>query len=552
MSGGNCPETPRQKMISMMYLFLTAMLAVNVSSTVLNGFTLVDESLRSNNEIFKENNNELYSKIKFERDKNETKFGAVYDQSIEIHKRADELFALIDSAKWRLAVVTDGEGANPYDLKAKDNVDAGFEALVFKMVGNKNPSRAEIIKQELNDYRDFLLNEIIQDTVTFSGLSHSIMKSLDTSDPVYEKTAEGKKDPHEEKNLKWEEVMFTGVPVGAVMALMSKLQTDIRNTESMALTHLMSQATASDFKVNDIKAHIIPSSSYLVKGSTLNATALLAATDSTKRPGYEVFIDGNPVDVDQHGAFEYATSQTGIFEITGNIVTEDENGNPNYHAFEPKNFEVVEPFATVSATRMNVLYAGVENPMSISVPGFSAKDIKPSLSDGSPLIPNGSGYIAKPKTPGKDVNVVVNAMIGGELTTVGKYLFRVKSLPPPTAFVQYPKETKDANGNTVIVKEDFPSGRLKKKDLLDAYGIVAKLQDSDFEVSYRITGFDMTFYDAMGNASTARSTNSKFTDEQKNKIKSLARGKQFFISNVRAIGPDGLSKRLPPIDITLN
>lgn len=547
MSGGNCPETPRQKMISMMYLFLTAMLAVNVSSTVLDSFEKVDISLRNNNEIISNNNKSAYSKLETEYNKNNVKFGDAFAKSEMIKATADSLFNKIEGYKWKIARKNDGEEGDPYHLISKDNVDVGHEVMVFR-VNPAKPSQAQILQEEINAYRDFLLSDVVVDTAKFRTLSNAIIKSLNTDDPPRK---EGK-DSHGGANQKWEDGMFSNIPVGAIMPLLTKMQSDVKNTEAMALAHLMSQATASDFKVNDIKAHLIPSSSYLVKGSKLTARALLAATDSTKRPDYQISVGNQTIEVDEHGAFEIIANETGIFEITGNIITEDENGEPNLHAFDPKSFEVVEPFATVSATKMNVLYAGVENPMSISVPGFSAKNIIPKLSDGSPLLPSGSGYIAKPRTPGKDIYVIVNAMIEGELSVVGKYLFRVKSLPPPTAFVRYPKETKNAAGNTVTVDEDFPSGRLKKKDLLNAYGIVAKLQDSDFAVDYRITGFDMTFFDSMGNAKTYSSTNSRFTGEQINRLKSLARGKQFFISNVKALGPDGLTKRLPPIDITLN
>lgn len=553
MSSGNCPETPRQKMIGMMYLFLTAMLAVNVSSTVLNGFALVDESLRTNSVISEGNNDAIYSTLHFQNMNSPAKFGDAYNKSLEIKEKAQTLYNLIDSAKWKVARVCDGELGNPTDIKAKDNVDAGFEALVFKVVGSKKTSTAEMIKSGINDYRSFLIDDVVIDTARFNTLTSAISRSLDTSDPSFVKDANGKKDPNAEKHLSWEEERFTGIPVGAVMALMTTMQTNIRNTESMALSHLTSQVTAGDFKVNKIAAHIIPESTYLVRGAKFRADALLAATDSTSIPEYELFVNGKPIDaVNKNGQYEINCNSTGTFKVTGNIITKDENGETQTHKFNPVEYEVADPFATVSATKMNVLYAGVENPMSISVPGFSAKDIIPSLSDGSPLIPTKGGYIAQPRTPGKDVMVLVKAKMEGKTTLVGKYPFRVKSLPPPTGFIQYPKETKNASGQTITLKENFASGRLKKRDLLNSYGIVAELLDSDFEVSYKIQGFEITFYDTMGNAKTFSSSSSKFTKDQVSRIKGLSKGKSFYISNIKAIGPDGIQKRLSTIDVTIN
>lgn len=547
MSGGNCPETPRQKMIGMMYLFLTAMLAINVSGTVLDAFETVDKSLQSSNEIFKAKNEDLYNKFELEYDKNKVKFEEAYNKSLEIKKRAQELYALVDSAKWNIAREADGEEGDPYNLEAKDNQDAGNTVMLI----GKKPNKGEQLRHEIDNYSTFLIEDVVVDQELFKNTVEAIKKSLCTDIKATDGDAhDDGHNTHEVAN-NWETKMFSEKPIGAIMALLSKLQTDIRNTESIVINHLFSQVTAGDFKVNDINAHAIPSSTYLVRGSKFSTKLLLAATDSTKRPQYELYVDNAPIEGSDRGLFEYVCNKIGKFTVNGRIITEDEEGNPNPLDFEPFEFEVVEPFATVSATKMNVMYAGVENPVSISVPGFSPRDISVRISDGSPILPNGDAYVAKPKTPGKEVNVVVSAMIDGESTQVGSYPFRIKSLPPPTAFVQYPKKAKDANGRTITLRENFPSGRISRNDLLNAYGIVADLLDSDFEVSYKILGFDITFFDSMGNASILKSTNSQFTNEQKGEIRQLRRGKKFYISNVRAVGPDGITKTLPSIDVTL-
>ncbi len=541
MSIGNCPETPRQKMIGMMYLFLTAMLAVNVSSTVLDSFDYVDRSLRNNNDIFRKNNTSAYDKIKSEHDKNEIKFETAYQTSLEIREKADSLYQKIEEAKWLLARKADGEDGDPYNLKRKDNVDVGAATMTFR-ANPTEPSRADVLKKHVEDYRTFLTQEVIGDNERFSGLAESIGNSLKTNN------IERPEHSYDSGPLSWEANLFEEKPLAAIIPMLTKLQSDVLYTEAMSLSHVFSEVTASEFKVNDIRAHLIPEKTYLVRGSKFKVEALLAAVDTTKRPKYEVLVNGRPLDNGKDGVFEISANATGRFEITGNITTEDEYGNPNIQSFDPVSFEVAEPSATVSATKMNVLYAGVDNPMSISVPGFSARDIKPRLSDGSPLTPRGSAYIARPRTPNRNINVIVNAVVEGKTTVVGQYPFRVKSLPPPTAFVQYPKE--NAGGSTT--RENFASGRIRKRDLLNAYGIVAELLDSDFDVTYNVIGFDMTFYDTMGNARTFSSSGSKFTTDQVNRIKSLARGKQFFISNIKAKGPDGVERRLPPIDVTIS
>ncbi len=546
MSGGNCPETPRQKMIGMMYLFLTAMLAVNVSSSVLEGFVLVDKSLQENNEIFRKNNVATYNHFKAEVEQNAAKYGESWKLAQELSAQANHMCDLVDSTKWFLARKADGVEGDPNNLKSMDNVDVAAASMLMNIIPGK-PTKGEELKAELDSYRQFILEKIIVDQNKFGSLAESVSISLNTDDV---KSSKGEADAGVTK--KWEQSIFENIPIGAIMPLLSKIQTDIRNTEALAIAHLFGQVGASDFSVNKFESRLVLDSKYLVKGSVQNGMALLGAVDSTKRPVYELFINGSPLEVSENGSFQYPTNVSGKYEITGNIQLENEDGEMNIYPFPDQIFEVGDLSATVSATKMNVLYAGIANPMSVSVPGFSANDISVRFSDGSKLVKSKTGnYLATPKSAGKTIEMIVSTEVEGKSQVVGKYPFRVKSLPPPAAFVVYPKEVTTANGKTTL-QEKFSGGRLKKVDLMKSDGLVAELLDSDFEVNYKITGFDITLYDSMGNAKTYSSKSSKFTSDQKTRIRSLAKGKQFFVSNIEAMGPDGIPRRLPPIDITIN
>ena len=545
MSGGNCAETPRQKMIGMMYLFLTAMLAVNVSSTVLEGFVMVDKSLQTNNEIFKNNNTVSYNQFKAEKEKNELKYGEAWELAKELRDKTNQMCASIDSTRWFLARKADGEEGNPNHLKAMDNVDIASGAMLFSLTPGEE-TKAKILKEEINEFHDFIVNSIIRDKEKFSSLAKAIHMSLNTEDIVID-------NPSGKMTKTWEESLFQNIPIGAVMPLLTKIQSDLRNTEALAIAHLFGQIGASDFSINKLESHLILDSRYLIKGSVQNGMVLLGGIDTTKRPEYNVFINGKSISVENDGSFSYPTSASGQYEITGNLKLENEDGEFNTYDFNSQNFEVSELSATVSATKMNVLYAGVDNPMSISVPGFSAKDIKARLSDGSKLkLDRNGNYVAIPKTPNKTIKMIVSTTIDDKVQIVGQYPFRVKLLPSPTAFVQFPKQTKNANGKTIEIKENFSGGAIKKSDLLKSYGLVAELADSDFEVNYKIKGFDITFYDSMGNARTFKSKSSEFTSEQTARIRSLSRGKKFFISNIKAVGPDGIERPLSPIEIIIN
>jgi gliding motility-associated protein GldM len=155
MSGAkNCPETPRQKMIGMMYLVLTAMLALNVSSEILNGFSMVDESLHTTISSAEQRNSALYDDFKDLFDKNPTKVKEWLDLAMVVKKKSDDLFNYIEDFKVQIVRMTDKKDANDSafvrDIKGKDNLDKAGEYALVK--GN-----GIILKQKIEEYRNFLV-----------------------------------------------------------------------------------------------------------------------------------------------------------------------------------------------------------------------------------------------------------------------------------------------------------------------------------------------------------------------------------------------------------
>ena len=184
---------------------------------------------------------------------------------------------------------------------------------------------------------------------------------------------------------------------------------------------------------------------------------------------------------------------------------------------------------------MNVLYAGYENPMSVSVPGVAANQLQVSMSGGT-LTPAGEGkYIAKPEL-GKDAVITVSARTEGRVQEMGKFTFRVRKLPDPTAYIAY----SDGQGG----ENRFKSGKLQKQILMSVDGLGAAVDDGLLNIPFRVMGFQTIFYDNMGNAVPEVSNSSQFTDRQKNMFRSLGRGKRFYVSEIRAVGPDGVERKL--------
>jgi gliding motility-associated protein GldM len=219
------------------------------------------------------------------------------------------------------------------------------------------------------------------------------------------------------------------------------------------------------------------------------------------------------------------------------------DGTIAQHQFN-SSYTVIEPAATVSATMMNVLYAGIENPISISVPGIPTQQVTATMTNGS-LTRNGDMWVARPTNVGSDAQITVTATIDGRSQTVNTTTFRVRKLPNPTPFISF----KDAAGNT----DKYVGGKpFSKALLLQAPGIGAAIDDGLLNISFSVLSFETVFFDSMGNAIPEVSNGNNFSARQKEQFKRLSRGKRFYISRIKAKGPDGITRDLSPLEVIIN
>lgn len=524
-------------MIGMMYLFLTAMLAINVSPEILRSFLMVDESLRNSVENFGEQNENVYSEFKLQYDNNSEKVAEWFNKAMAVKKESKVMIDYIQGLKESMARIADGNKYQGADsLVNLDGTEVASQFLLSP-IGVKHGAK---LRDSIGIYKEALLNEVDDE-----ALKHVIASNLATPDP---KEEEGAKDEKLGRK-KWEDAMFGEKPTVAAMTMLTKIQNDIRNSEAITVNYLFGQIDAKDVKVNKINGFINPKSTYILKGGKFSAKIGIMAVDSTKEP--EIFIEGIGKVKTENGLYEVDASKIGTNEIKGRVELKDGEGNLLTYPFGPISYEVAEPIAVVSATKMNVLYAGVDNPISISVPGVSANSISAKITGGGSLVKTSGGYVAKPKELGL-ATIIVTADIEGRQVQIGSGMqFRVKALPPPTAFLSYPVRTKNANGEYVDVPTRFSGGKIRKRDLISVTEIGAELEDADFEVSYRVLGFQMTTYDSFGNAKMMQTNGNSFDNKQMAALRALSGNKTFFISRIRVMGPDGLEKTLPAMEVSL-
>lgn len=519
MAQSNTRLSPRQKMINLMYIVLTAMLALNVSSDVLDGFTQVEDGLSRTNLTVAQRNDAIYGQLQAFAEQNPEKANTWHAKAVEVRKESQRLFSLIDSLKIQIVKKADGPNGAVDNLVNRDDLESASVIML-----NPTTRRGEALRGEIDKYRGYIMS-ILTDSVKRA----SVDKSLSTA-PF--------KRPGVVVPQTWEEAKFDNQPVVAAITLLTKLQNDIRYAEGEALATLLSQVDAGDIRVNEVNAFVIPQSRMVMRGSRYSADIVLAAIDTTARP--TVYIGGKPI---SGGHYEFTPSSSGSFDFSGYIDVPLADGTSARHPFS-SSYMVIDPTATVSATMMNVLYAGINNPISISVPGVPSSGVTATMSNGT-LTRNGDGWIARPSNIGQEAVITVSANIDGHSQTVNTTSFKVRKLPDPTAYITLP----GANGQNERYKGNRP---LAKASIMNAKSLGAAIDDDMLNIDFRVTGFEIVFIDSNGDAAVRQSDGANFSAAQKEKIKSLVRGRRFYITRIKAVGPDGIERQLSPMEVIVN
>ena len=493
--------SPRQKMINLMYIVLTAMLALNVSSDVLNGFTQVEDGLTRSNRTVSDRNRAIYDQLEAFNAQNPEKGGVWYARASEVRQRTGQLYNYIDSLKTAIVKTADGEDGDVRNIRNQDDT----ETPSVIMLAPRNGKGREL-RERIDLYRAYAAG-MHNDSVKKANIENAL------STASREMRAVG-------KNKTWEESMFENMPVVASVTLLSKIQNDLLYAEGEVLGTLLNNIDASDLRVNQVDAFVIPESRIVMRGSSYTANIVLAAVDTTQRP--RVFVNGTRLDNDR-GLYQASTSRSGNFDYSGYIEVAHGDGTTSQHSFKSS-------YTAASASAISW--------------GETSRAISASMTNGS-LTRNGDVWAAHPDKVGTEAVVTVTATIDGRRQTVATTNFRVRKLPDPMPYIAYT----DSKGNP----ERYRGGKpFAKSLLLQTDGIGAAIDDDMLNVAYRVLGFETVFFDSMGNAIPEVSDGDKFSDRQKSSFRRLARGKRFYISRVRAIGPDGIERTLAPIEVIVN
>ena len=499
------PVSPRQKMINLMYVVLMAMLALNISTEVLDGFSLVEESINRTTANSSKENEGLYGNFADQMKKNPQKVKEWFDKATEVKRMSDSLYDFAQALKVEIVREADGADGDVYHIDRKDDLEAASHVMLAPGTG-----KGRRLFDAINRYRERIL------TMVSDPRQRAIISSNLTT-----------KVPHGANTLgkNWQEYMFEDMPVAAAVTLLSKLQSDVRYAEGEVLHTLVSNIDIKDIRVNKLSAFVIPESRTVISGDMFSAQIVMAAVDTTQQP--EIYVGGRRI---TGNTYKFAAGGVGEHSFGGYITMRDGNGNVIRRDFTQK-YTVVGPSATVSADLMNVLYAGYDNPISISIPGVPLSNVSASMAGGSFRSVGMGRYIARPAAVGKDVTINVMSAADGRSRQMGKFTFHVRKLPDPTAYIQV--------GNT-----RFREGGLAKASLMSVPGLNAAIDDGILDIQFRVTGFETVFFDNMGNAVPMSSNGASFSERQRATFRKLSRNKRFYIGNITAVGPDGITRKL--------
>lgn len=547
MAGGK--ESPRQKMIGMMYLVLTALLALNVSKEILQGFVMVDESIENSKLILDENNFRVQKAFEDYVNKGNYEAKPYLLKSIETQKSIRVVDAYIDSVK--KIIVSNTEGKNLTDtaqMRFMENLD-NYDIPTHLLIGSE-ASQPINTKYSAKDLRLQLTNLHTQLVQLIDNMQKEAKTKLDDESIATLKQKLNNIKPVDRATHKddvkstWELQHFYHMPMAAVITNLDKIQADLKNVESEFLHTFAAASSKFDFKIDKLQAKVVAPSAYVLAGQPFKANIVLGASSSELTSDrMEVLVGaeydtvskkltnpGAPIAVkDGMGNYETATSATGEKILKGVIRYKNPRGEDEFYPF---NYEymVAPPFTAVAADYMNIFYAGIPNPITVSAAGFAPSQLQLKISGCGATISKdvNGGYQVNAASSGTCF-VTVFAQTAEGLKQQGQpKVFKVKDIPTPVLIV-----------NGKLANQDLVFTRNEAKNIST---LGAKSDGFVANIPMPVKSFKI---DVDGQLFTCNSN--ALTDDAKNAIARMKVGRWITISEVKVLAP---SKKIIPIGTT--
>lgn len=534
MAATNCPETPRQKMIGMMYLFYTALLALNVSSEILTSFVKINESIQKTTSNYSEKTKSLYNKINNSAKDQPGKYTKLAQQAHKVERQSNEFFQNIEDLK--LLILRESQGPEATldgEIKKMDDL----HAATIVMVGEGGPMMGKQLRGWLDSYRELLLG-IIEDTSL--TVYKNVAKNLEAKDQFDNKEAA----------WSWEETLCRGMPMIGTMAMLSKLQADIRNSEADVLEFMIAELEGLDIRITALEALVSSPRSFVIRGGKYSSNVFLGARDTSMRPTIYLtynapFYDSTVVNgevqyklrqganydtlpIDESGKGLHVRDCGGVGDFNyGGLVHYKSNRGDMWLPYKAV-YQVGDAGFTVSASACNVFYRGLDNPVEVAVSGYPQEAVSVSISGGASISRSGAGYIVKvpASVSAREVSITVSVRTEEGVRTLGSKTFSVLNVPPPT----------------IVIAGAYKDGASVPKGAITRTPTLTANLESDFfpfkGVSYSVISYEF-LYSVRGVTQTIAGTGSNIPQTILN---NLNPGSAASFTNIRVSSPSGERK----------
>ena len=409
----------RQKMINLMYLIFIAMLALNMSKEVLSAFGLMNEKLTESNEAASNKNNDFFANLEQQAIDQPAKFELLKDQATQVRVLANDFNSYLTDLKGKMTATVDNP--NDYEIMDKgDYLDDNF----FK--GEKLKNDGQKFLDEIEKFRSGIIDVIGE---KYSDIAGDVKKKFST-EPVTNRDG---------NVLQWLEYHYKGFPLVASLTKMTQLQADIKTTESEVLSAMLQGTLKGEISMSNYSTLLETTKSAYFNDEQFDGLIVLGRTDKTTKPNSaELTLDGRKLIRDTDYTFEdgmvklnVSAGRPGEHKIEGKLIF-DQDGVPFDVPVSQTFATVPKPnSATISADKMNVVYRGVKNPMTISFAGISDNNVRANASGLTRV--KGSKYIIDvTKVKGREVTINVNGTLPGGEKVNDRAKFRIKDLPRTT------------------------------------------------------------------------------------------------------------------------
>ena len=500
------PKEPRQLMINIMYLVLTALLALNVSAEVFNAFKLVDKGLKKSNTALDQANNSMPDVIR-EGAKAKASLRKYADRVDPIRELSSNMSEYLEGVKTRLIEESGGyvqEGPDTGELVGKKNFDVTTRLLVGEPQADGSVTGiGEEIKTKITEFKSQIMEFI--DEGDKAGFESKVAVSID--DEAWQKKGKAS----------WSHFNFDHMPVQAVLPLFTKYVNDVKSTEAEALGYLSGKVgTSKEVVLDKFTVVSAPEKSYIIKGEQYKTEVFLTAfAGGDSNTKINIKVNGQTLKTDKDGKAIFKETATSLGKktlkasasITNPVTGKTDTYNSDF------SYEVGERSGTISASKMNVFYIGVDNPVEVAIAGVNSNNINVNMTGGQ-ISRSGGGWNARVSSPGK---AVVTASADGYSKSSD---FRVKRIPDPV-----PKLGKNRGGS-------MGSGEFKIQP-----GVFPVLENFDFDAKCDIAGYRVVRVPKRQDPQVSENPGGRYNGGTQALVKKAVPGDKYFFENIKCKCP---------------